>query len=108
MNEFTGGDAGIAGAVVAAITGIGIALNQLKSYMRSADATSAQDKANKTLFEMLETKLQSQHEEIVNLRAENDSLRKELREVHTELTKMKRKLEECVSQYAAGAKEVRL
>lgn len=98
MSDFTGGDAGIAGAIVAAITGIGLVINQLKVYFNSTEVTSAQDKANKTLFEMLESKLQSQHSELVYLRTENDSLRKELREVHNELIDMKHKFEECISR----------
>lgn len=96
----TATDASLIGGIAALITGAGIAIRQLRNALNNDAAVSAQDKANKTLFEMLETKLQSQHEELMSLRLENESLRKELREVHNELMDMRYKFEECINKYA--------
>jgi predicted nuclease with TOPRIM domain len=91
-------DTSIIGGIVALITAIALAVRQLHTSLQSDAVVSAQDKANKTLFEMLETKLQSQNEELIALRSENNSLRNELRIVHEELISMKAKFEECLSR----------
>lgn len=85
-------DASLVGAVAAIITGAGLAIRQLRHTIGSDTAnavTEAQDKANKALFEMLETRLRSQADELAALREENRLLRAELAVVHAELRDMR-------------------
>jgi predicted RNase H-like nuclease (RuvC/YqgF family) len=89
-------DAGLVGAVAAIVTGVGLALRQLRHSL-GQDSAAAQESASRTLYEMLESRLKAQSEELAALRQENRELREELSQVHAELREMR---ERCAERLA--------
>lgn len=96
----TGDDAGLVGAVAAIVTGVGLALRQLRHSL-GQDSAAAQEAASRTLYEMLESRLKAQAEELAALRIENRELREELSQVHAELREMRERCAEYLAETSA-------
>lgn len=81
------GDAGIVGAIAAAVTGIGLALRQLTA----GRADVAQSEANRELYDML-------REQIERLHSENRSLRDDIAQLRQQVSELQTALLECMNR----------